>query len=953
MQKYSYKFEPEQLLRPYYLIKPLGNSEISETWYAEHIYYQYKKAIKIPTHPEYIKALNENPPDLLPLKHSGIVAIQDIKAYKSNPFLIMDFIDGRDLRTILNQQSIIPFDMAMDISRKVLSILEYAHSEGIYHHCLNPANIFICQDGSVKITDFFLGVIQAAIYQKIHNAKQLSMTDPLPERLVYMPSEQYREDIAGSPSDIYAAGLIMFEMLSGFADQTKVKTELEKRQIPEEISRIITQATESFDDRYVSVSDMKRDLLKSIADFTEISETGRLSPDKVSKTLRAEAEKRELKDEEAKDTSEITAPIEASEKEPQETTDVYETDKTDTAIPKQRPSEPEKELTGGSIEEIPKKDTVFDTVRLEKPVSFDDVNENNVDVARLKAMEEELGRLRSKVEDSESDVYEYLDSEKESDDQTIAALKGSVIEYRIDHGEALGPEEEHVTGSPGPKEKANLEVSIERLMQRLQVEPDLSDRQKILDEIRSKIKSLESRGLTEKALAVWKKFLILFPDDDTIVSEILRLQKQLKPRSSRRHTKSQISEKDDGSIDNFRSHALLLEENGKYEEALKIWYKIMDEIPGDGQAKDAASRLIIRIEELKPQHRSWFNLQNAIILFGLIIVSTIVGIGVYYYYYYEEPLPVTIVTEKSMEPEPAVIPSPTIIISENMFIFPTEPKPLTPTPTPIPPDTPLPRRKPIPKAPPGYVFLPAGVYYAISEDDLSSRLYPQVEIHRIENGFFISQTELTQSEWEMVIPENPSRFNAPNRPVERVSFYDAVAYCNRRSSKEGLTPCYYRNPQCSIIFNADIPISQGPVYWNKRSNGYRLPTEEEWEYACRAGTSSKYWWGDRWDCSKGMAENDVVAAEDECASFYNKHGLKKDATAVVRLFPPNPWGLYEMHGNVQEWCWDILSTQYVGKIKYSENSVSEPRRALRGGSWNHLAYRCSSGSKDYAQPDFS
>jgi formylglycine-generating enzyme required for sulfatase activity len=151
------------------------------------------------------------------------------------------------------------------------------------------------------------------------------------------------------------------------------------------------------------------------------------------------------------------------------------------------------------------------------------------------------------------------------------------------------------------------------------------------------------------------------------------------------------------------------------------------------------------------------------------------------------------------------------------------------------------------------------------------------------SSFYMNRYEVTQAEYRAVMWTNPSRFKGDNLPVEEVSWYDAVAYCNQRSEAEGLNPAY-------VINGTD-------VRWNRAVNGYRLPTEAEWEYACRAGTTTPFNTGDN-------ITTDQANYEGNNPYNNNAKGVYRERPVNVGSFAANPWGLYDMHGNVWEWCWD-------------------------------------------------
>ena len=181
------------------------------------------------------------------------------------------------------------------------------------------------------------------------------------------------------------------------------------------------------------------------------------------------------------------------------------------------------------------------------------------------------------------------------------------------------------------------------------------------------------------------------------------------------------------------------------------------------------------------------------------------------------------------------------------------------------------------------------------------------------SSFYMGRYQTTQTEYQEIMGINPSAFKGPTLPVEQVSWFDAVEYCNRLSRKEGLTPAYI--------------IDGNNVNWNHYANGYRLPTEAEWEYACRAGTQTPFYSG---------------TSLDDAGWFSGNSGGK---TRPVGEKQPNPWGLYDMHGNVLEWCWDWLGN-YPGEAQTDpKGPASGTNRVYRGGNWrfeshqNRSAYR--------------
>ena len=219
------------------------------------------------------------------------------------------------------------------------------------------------------------------------------------------------------------------------------------------------------------------------------------------------------------------------------------------------------------------------------------------------------------------------------------------------------------------------------------------------------------------------------------------------------------------------------------------------------------------------------------------------------------------------------------------------------------------------------------------------------------SSFYMGKYQVTQKEYREVMGVNPSVFKGDNLPVENVTWFDAVEYCNKLSQKEGLTPVYTITGRTPA---AGYPITAATVTANWNNNGYRLPTEAEWEYACRAGTTTRYWSGNDETSLAGKANvADLTLKEifgDDLEYWVNiRDGFA--GTSPVGSFSANPWGLYDMHGNVFEWCWDWYG-YYANEAQINpRGAVSGVCRVIRGGSWSYDGQYLRSAYRGVDDPD--
>ena len=250
---------------------------------------------------------------------------------------------------------------------------------------------------------------------------------------------------------------------------------------------------------------------------------------------------------------------------------------------------------------------------------------------------------------------------------------------------------------------------------------------------------------------------------------------------------------------------------------------------------------------------------------------------------------------------------------------------------------------PDPAIPEEFVRISGGTFQMGSLESEAWRIEDETAHMVTLSDYYISRYEVTQEEYQAVMGTNPSTYSGENLPVESISWMDAVLYCNARSTQEGLTPVY--------------TVEGQNVSWDRSANGYRLPTEAEWEYACRAGTETPFntetsisadeanYWGHY----PYMIEDNYFSQ----GNLETKPGVYRQTTVAVGSFNPNAWGLYDMHGNVGEWVWDWYSGYETGEQTDPTGPDSGTLRVNRGGGWNDFAKNLRSAYRSTLPPDSS
>jgi len=215
-----------------------------------------------------------------------------------------------------------------------------------------------------------------------------------------------------------------------------------------------------------------------------------------------------------------------------------------------------------------------------------------------------------------------------------------------------------------------------------------------------------------------------------------------------------------------------------------------------------------------------------------------------------------------------------------------------------------------------FIAIPSGFFFMGSMETEFGHNENEVSSHRVFiKSFYMMTTPVTQSQWFTITEDNPSYFKGDDLPVERVSWNDVQEFILKLKER-------------------------GP------GRGYRLPTEAEWEYACRAGSETPFNSGDTINTDQANYNGNYAYKE-------GKKGIYRGQTTPINNFPPNSWGLYDMHGNVLEWCEDRYHNNYQGAPDDGSAWVEGGRelRILRGGSWNDIPENCRSALRSACNPD--
>jgi formylglycine-generating enzyme required for sulfatase activity/serine/threonine protein kinase len=409
------------------------------------------------------------------------------------------------------------------------------------------------------------------------------------------------------------------------------------------------------------------------------------------------------------------------------------------------------------------------------------------------------------------------------------------------------------------------------------IEKKISDRERrdrLFHEQSAKAKQLEEAGRLDDALKVWQSLASEYRDRTEIPDTLLRLQTLIEERNEQQRQKDLRLKQEE---EQRRSEA---EERKKREESERK-RKEEAKCRQEDEEKRLESERLER--ERSRRRRLVFGGIGGLILVIAVIAGALFGGG------------------------GGIVP----------LIEPTA----TPTPTPTRTPTPVPFRQQTQTFNLGggvtldMVYIPPGRFQMGSPDDEEGRRDNEGPVHTVElDGFWMGKFEVTQGQYRAIMGTNPSHFKGDNRPVEKVSWNDAMEFCRKLSQRTGKT--------------------------------FTLPTEAQWEYACRAGTTGPFSFG---AClSTSDANYDGNYPLSGCSN-----GTYRQSTWDVGSGRANTWGLYDMHGNVYEWCLDWYGSYTSGTKRNPVGPGSGSLRVIRGGSWLNHAWYCRSAYRLRNAPSLS
>ena len=771
------------------------------------------------------------------LNHSNIVQIHDYGQAADGPFLIMEYVDGKNLLDHC-QNGALPLEEAVELTCQLCDGLTKAHEAGIIHRDIKPANVLMTKDGIPKLTDFGLAKAEASDTSRTMAGAVLGTLD-------FMSPEQ-RQDAAltDSRSDLWSLAATLYQLVTG--DPPRV---IDLESVPQQLRSTLSQALKSSKDaRYQTAREFREALRASLTVNEWVPEVA------VDLGSGECPQCHTRNDSFRKFCSKCAASLRVSCLSCSEEIPVW--DKVCGEC-----GGKQHDLVAARREELDLRREQAESLRGE--YAFQEALRIAGDINAIE--DNRLSHLKDWSKDFINTTQQEWDQQKENAAHHFAEAK--THRKAFDYTAAL----DAMKSIPDPMRTVDMSEYL------IQLQADYDESLELIKTISARVAKRDLEELLEQVTRACE----LRGDRE----DLQKLKRQLSDRQVKL-----IRQRDEGYAEAER-----LLGRGKAKEALNLIQGIrLNELTSP--QKDLKTRL----QEIVEAEKGLMSVIKEAKEDGVIDPEEVVTLF---------PLAIKYL---DLNPNHARIRK----LHDDLILR-------------------------LPKCPSSVLSqLPAKVLaqlpdkvqseiHKVNSIGMELRLIPAGKfmmgkfmmgvsydryLVKITKSYFLGIFPVTQKEYKQVMGSNPSRFKGSQNPVEMVSWKDAAEFCRKLSA---------------------LPKEQ------RIRRRYRLPTEAEWEYACRAGTTSDYSFGDK------------VRQLSKYAWYVKNSG---ESTHPVGQKKPNPWGLYDMLGNVYEWCSDWYGKDYYDR--FSGQTVENPSgpssgssRVLRGGSWNNNAKLVRSDYRNMTTPD--
>ncbi|MFC1852341.1 bifunctional serine/threonine-protein kinase/formylglycine-generating enzyme family protein [candidate division CSSED10-310 bacterium] len=863
------------------------------------------------------------------LQHPNIIIIHDAGEHNQIPYLVVEYCDGTDLSILLKTGNLPPTNRLLSIMIDVCNALDYAHQQGIVHRDIKPANIFYLKTGQVKLMDFGIAKVEDSV---------LTKSGMFMGTVHYMSPEQINGKNVDYLTDIYSLGIVIFELfsqklpfdgnilgaiLSKILLAEPVPFEPVDVKLPRILKQIILKTiAKNKSDRYQSAAELALDLAKVKIAYEQNMISGQL--DDFSGEGTPDIHEKETIAKQAKlPADEIKLHLPSSTKD------------NDMKHSPLSPAEPQSDTSSFT------RDEAINHIKVDELETKIPVPEQKSDEMETMALAEE------KVDDQRESMAPADDAENELDTFALAQQQGLALEIekvtteeeKKDDPILTADKKEKKTITPAPKK--DITSSKPKIIPTIKVPRTTPESAATDDGRKLKTRTSVSVFLVPIGLVIVLLLAVFYgpvflskdvertplinqtpdPIQNTRMMEIEKEWQKTKQNNSVESYQAFINSyaSDPLAIEKVgqaRKKVTALEQTLREHETIasewqqvlnsydKVAYKSFIEKYSSNplaekevvQAKKDLAAIIAReknvIARKKEINKQWQK---------TLTDNNETGYLTFAQKYHNDPLAKNelvqaqqkLATFKKKRLENKII---QIKSGKVMQLV------------------------------KGGTFQMGDKYGEGNDDEM---------LHTVTiNDFYISSYEVTFAEFDAFCAAmNRTKpadvgFGREIRPVIQVSWYDAVEYCNWLSLKKGLKPCYTINKSAPDPNNKSFEDElKWTVAVDATASGYRLPTEAEWEYSARQrGQQVRY----------GNGNNTATERE---INFNNKSdSVRADksrppGTTPVGSFPSNSIGLYDMSGNVWEWCWDWYGEYDVSSSKNPTGPAAGDTRVLRGGSW--------------------